>query len=101
MNSINSVNGMKMAPIHLAAMNTEEITLEPLEYLIKNGADVNVTDAMGNTPLFYAFGSGNTKAVSLLIDAGADTTIKNKESNLYNEITMQFMTVYFSKNMLN
>lgn len=97
----NSINGMKTAPIHLAAMNTEEITLEPLEYLIKNGADVNATDAIGNTPLFYAFGSGNTKAIKLLIAAGADTKIKNMEGVLYNEVTAQYMTFYFSENIFN
>lgn len=97
----NNANGMKTAPIHLAAMNTEEITLAPLEYLIKNGADINATDAMGNTSLFYAFGSGNTKAIKLLIAAGANTNIKNIEGALYNEVTTQYMTVYFSENISN
>lgn len=97
----NNINGMKTAPIHLAAMNAEEITLEPLKYLIKNGANVNVTDAMGNTPLFYAFGVGNTKAIKLLIAAGADPNIRNIEGALYNEVTAQLMTVNFSANMLD
>ena len=97
----NSENGMKTAPIHLAAMNNEEITLEPLEYLIRNGANVNVLDAMGNTPLFYAFGRGNTKAIKLLKDSGANIKIRNIEGVLYDEVTVQYMTTYFSENLFN
>ena len=93
-------NGMKIAPIHLAAMNSEEITLEPLKYLIEKNANVNVTDVMGNTPLFFAFGSGNMKAVKLLLNSGADTKMKNMEGLLYDQVTSELITTYFSNNML-
>ncbi len=92
--------GMKVSPLHLAAQNPENITLEPLQYLIKKNADINATDAMGNTALFYAFGNGNTKTVELLIKAGADTNIRNIDGGLYNEVTAEIQRVTLSDDIL-
>lgn len=93
-------NGMKMAPIHLAALNPDEVTLEPLKYLIEKKANVNILDINGNTPLFFAYGIGNIKATELLINSGADTNIRNMEGAVYNEVTAQKMTNIFSENGL-
>lgn len=41
--------------------------------LIEEGADVNIIDNEGNTPLFYAVGNGHSATVAKLIKAGADT----------------------------
>ena len=92
--------GMKISPLHLAAQNPENITLEPLQYLIEKNADINATDVMGNTALFYAFGNGNTKAVELLIKAGADTNIRNIDGARYNEVIGEIQSMTFSDNML-
>lgn len=73
-------------PIYLAAINPEEITLEPLKYLIQHGAVINIQDDDGNTPLFWAYGVGNDIIVNLLLNAGADKNIKNKENLFYNEV---------------
>ncbi len=48
---------------------------EGLKLLIAAGADVNATNKLGNTPLFYA---GSVDAVQVLLDHGAKTDIHNK-----------------------
>ncbi len=84
-------HGNKVVPIYLAAINPQNITIEPLKYLIKAGADIDIQDGDGNTPLFYAFGAGNQKAVNLLIEAGADVNVMNKEGVLFNEVVTKKM----------
>jgi hypothetical protein len=46
-------------------------------YLIEYGADVNVTDSWGNTPLIYAAQLGNLGMCKILINRGADPLHKN------------------------
>lgn len=91
-------NGMGMTPLHLAAVNPEEITLEPLKYLIKSGAKLNIQDSFGNTPLFLAFGSGNNEAVKLLIENGADISIRNNDGALFNEVAAEKMHSFIGEN---
>ena len=43
--------------------------------LLEAGADVNVRDAMGDPAINWAAYYGNTEAVALLLDAGADTEL--------------------------
>ena len=82
-----NINGSKenrksIMPIHLAAGTNTAI----LSYLIKNGADINIQDEDGNTPLFWAYGGGNKEAVDILIKAGANKDIKNKNGSLYYQV---------------
>ncbi len=74
------------APLHIAATNPQEITLAPLEYLIKKGANLNIQDNNGNTPLFWAYGLKNSTAISILIKSGANKTITNNEGLTYKEV---------------
>ena len=83
----NNNNAKKITPIHLATMNPSEITIEPLIFLIQQGADINAQDIDGNTPLFWAYGSRDEQIVSLLKEAGADENIKNHQGLLYNQVT--------------
>lgn len=46
------------------------------DFLAK-GADVNVTDNKGYTPLHYAVGLGHEEFVRLFLARGADTSIRN------------------------
>ncbi len=82
----NNLNRKQVMPIHLAASNPQEITLDPLKYLIQKGADINIQDSDGNTPLFWAYGTQNHNAVEILKKAGADINIKNKNGASYNEV---------------
>ena len=74
------------APLHIAATNPQDVTLEPLQYLIANRANLNIQDNNGNTPLFWAYGINNSKAVDMLINAGANTEIVNKEGVVYKNV---------------
>ena len=47
--------------------------------LLDNGADVNVTDEEGNTPLHFAAGYGRSGAVRALLAAKADPSTKNAQ----------------------
>jgi ankyrin len=46
------------------------------EVLLKNGADVNMKDANGYTPLHYAAGNWRGEALAWLLDNGADPNAK-------------------------
>ncbi|MDF3048070.1 MAG: uncharacterized protein K0R73_1188 [Candidatus Midichloriaceae bacterium] len=61
------------APIHVA-INNEHIL--NVEWLIGKGADVNSLDDYGATPLHLACDKGNKDIVILLLEKGADFTIK-------------------------
>lgn len=62
--------------LHYCAQNQY---LEIAKLLIDNGADVDIKDVYGNTPLFKAvfFSNGDTAMIKLLLDAGADPELKN------------------------
>jgi len=54
--------------------------LEVVEKHIKAGANINKKDAMsGSTPLITAASFGKNKIAQLLIDAGADLSVKNND----------------------
>ncbi len=73
-------------PLHRAVLNNP-VNIEGLQTLIQAGADLEAQDNIGKTPLFYAFESGNLKAISTLLDAGADPNIQTKNSKtLYQAI---------------
>jgi ankyrin repeat protein len=48
-----------------------------LKTLLSQGADVNLKDSHGATPLMYAAASGSPDVMKLLIGAGADVNAKN------------------------
>lgn len=52
---------------------------EQCEVLIEAKADVNATDANGNTPLMVAVQSGSLVAVRVLLTSRADVSHKNKQ----------------------
>ena len=46
--------------------------------LLEHGADPNIQDKLGGTPLHYAaFRGANVEIINVLLDAGADPRIKN------------------------
>lgn len=67
-----------MTPTMWAAYRS--FTLFPLRLLIRKGADIDVKeDLQGNTALHLAAQERNYTAVSELINAGADVTIRNQQ----------------------
>ena len=49
------------------------------ELLIKRGADVNLADVDGVTPLMEAAGTGATEIVRMLLEHGADANLKDAD----------------------
>jgi hypothetical protein len=57
----------------------KEFFKESVELLLNNGADPNVQDFSGNTPLHFAASKGLVKVAELLINKGAQVNAQNKE----------------------
>ena len=70
---INADVGMGRALIHCAADYGQK---DVLEYLIGIGANVNAVDKHGITPLLNAIFEGHTTSVALLLEKGADKSVK-------------------------
>lgn len=64
-----NTNGEYFTPIHFAA------SLEILDYLLNQGADINATDMMGNTLINSVISRNDNTWANFLIDRGADPTI--------------------------
>jgi len=74
--------------LHVAAIN---YNVGAAEVLLKKGADPNIIDNRGRTPLSYAIGRKNpnlVKLVQLLLDYGADLDYKSGERTIRETIKM-------------
>ncbi len=72
-----SKNPMRVCPLHSAlAQHRPEVSLVLTEMLVAHGADVNVRQAAGWTPLHQAAMHGQLKLARLLLDQGADVNAK-------------------------
>jgi ankyrin repeat protein len=69
------VNKPGWAPLHYAATGGH---LDVMELLLENYAFIDAESPNGTTPLMMAAMYGSTAAVKLLLDAGADTAMRNK-----------------------
>ncbi|KAM3666883.1 ankyrin repeat domain-containing protein 22 isoform 3-T3 [Ammospiza maritima maritima] len=54
-----------------------------VKMLLRAGVDVNATDSSGSTALHYACEMKNQAVIPLLLEAHADTSVKNQLSFLY------------------
>ena len=61
-------------------MNVEMLSTLHIDWFLKAGANVNITDQRGETSLFYAVRRKSVQSVALLLDAGADVNMKDGES---------------------
>jgi uncharacterized protein len=69
------VNKPGWAPLHYAATNGH---LAIMELLLENHAYIDTESPNGSTPLMMAALYGTPAAVKLLLEAGADPTVKNQ-----------------------
>ena len=69
------VNKPGWAPLHYAATNSR---LDVMRLLLENFAYIDAASPNGTTPLMMAAMYGNSSAVKLLLEAGADPTLKNQ-----------------------
>jgi len=75
-NSVDSANGNQ--PLHIAAQNGHR---NLVQMLIKNKANVNAQNGTGTTALAMALQYDYWYSAKMLIDAGADVSIKNNEGH--------------------
>lgn len=68
------VNKPGWAPLHYAATRGQ---LEVMSLLLENNAYIDAASPNGSTPLMMAALYGSPSAVKLLLEAGADPTLKN------------------------
>ena len=75
---INAVNVGGLSLLHIATLSGE---LEMMEALLDKGADVDIQDKNGLTPLFYAICSFPAKldAVKLLLSHRANPNVRDKK----------------------
>jgi len=73
-------NPMQVRPIHSAvAHNNPVVALQMAELLIENGADLNVAQAGGWTPLHQAAAHGQVEMVKLLLLFDADKNARSDD----------------------
>jgi ankyrin repeat protein len=65
----------------IASGNAFDDTNKMIKYLLKNGANVNVTNKEKETPLIKALKWGDEERVMMLVKAGADLTVKDKDND--------------------
>lgn len=58
-----------------------------MKLLIENGAEINIKDNDGNTPLHYAAKRGFMGIIRLLVENGADINAKNNDGQTPNDIS--------------
>ena len=57
-----------------------------IDLLIQEGAEVNVKDVRGLTPLHQASLNGHVEVITALLAAGADKTMKNKRGQTPHDV---------------
>jgi len=78
--NVPAANTFQVRPIHSAAANRRTAeSLALCKLLLENGADPNVKQAGGWTPLHQAAAHGRKEAVDLLLAHGADVSAKSAD----------------------
>nr|QBK91795.1 MAG: ankyrin repeat protein [Pithovirus LCPAC304] len=62
-------------------IHNDKGTLRSIEFLVKNGADVNATDEQGCSPLSQSVLAGNFDLVQLFVENGADLDSKDEDGD--------------------
>ena len=85
---INAAAYFDEAPVIKIANNAATLSanIEQLQFLVKNGADLNIKNSQSYTPLMLAVIKNNIDMVRALLDAGADTSITDNKGRTAKEI---------------
>lgn len=77
-NNLNEIcnTHLKATPIHFACIQSN---IKSVRSLCRKGANINMTDYLGNTPIMYATENGNLEIIKTLISYDADALKKNQE----------------------
>jgi len=79
--------------------------LDVVNYLVKQGVDINQTDQYGETALFYAMSALDEKMIEKLIQYGVDVNIENEKKRSFIDriirdecsVSVKFIMQYFDK----
>ncbi|MGI9217233.1 MAG: ankyrin repeat domain-containing protein [Hydrogenophaga sp.] len=74
------VNKPGWAPLHYAASNPEPVGLELVRLLLEHHAYIDAESPNKTTPLMMAAKYGSPAVVQLLLEEGADATLKNEQN---------------------
>lgn len=74
---LNPTMDVYFSPLGYAISKQQDSAM--VEALVKRGANVNMKDLEGETPLMFAVRFSSNEVVKTLIDAGADANAKNKK----------------------
>lgn len=87
---LNQKNNVGQTPLHVAVLNNRGSShYEVIEILLKNGADPNVEDEMGYTPLSYLLcirRKPNVETLKLFLEFKADFNWSNTNGSLLNPV---------------
>lgn len=73
------VNKPGWAPLHYAATNTEPVSTEIVRLLLEHHAYIDAESPNRTTPLMMAARYGRPDVVKLLLEEGADPTLRNEQ----------------------
>lgn len=73
------VNKPGWAPLHYAATNPGAISAEMIDLLLEASAYIDAASPNDTTPLMMAARYGHRDSVRMLIDAGADVSLRNQQ----------------------
>ncbi len=76
--NVNVLNKQHETPLYRAVNSSNWSAHNIAYYFIKKGADVNIPDANGNTPLAIAIKNNDLTMIKNLLEGGANTKIKNR-----------------------
>jgi hypothetical protein len=76
--------------ISLFTRNNRNYAAQLAQLFIKNGAEVNKIDNLGNTPLHYAVKFGFPQTVKVLLAHKAELNLKNKNNYMPIDLALQF-----------
>jgi ankyrin repeat protein len=82
-----SRNDQIVTPLHSALANPHNSSVG--ELLIEAGANLNVTQSEGYTPLHYAAANGLDQVIHSLLAHGVDTSIKNHQGKTAYELAVE------------
>ncbi len=88
-----SSNKMRVRPLHSAAANKDmALALRLSERLIKAGADINVSQNGGWTPLHQAAAHGNIELVRMLLRYGANPNARAEDGRIPQDMVPKEMS---------
>ena len=76
-----------VTPLHIAAYTNNIKAVEKI--LLLKQADINATDEKGTTPLHVAAHRASVDIISLLLENGADPSIRDKRGNLAEQLALR------------